>query len=192
MPLLVGLLDSASARRSVDGSLQLEQHGGAPDELGDVSDIDLEQLAAKRTAGGGMLDSVANMANSILGAGTTATAIHINVLYAYYLHACIVGIIGNIHELLRPPNSQICLRSPIRRAASRLCNGPCVASSPLFRDRLDNTAHRGEREAEWAQLVHRDDAPLLRPKRTGRRLVLPIRVCLRRYASTPHIRAAVN
>jgi len=33
-------------------------------------DIDLELLAAKRAErGGGMLDSIANMANSILGAG---------------------------------------------------------------------------------------------------------------------------
>lgn len=57
MPLLVGLMDSAAARRSAD--------------FGDGDDIplDLEDLAAKRTAGGGLLDSVANMANSILGAG---------------------------------------------------------------------------------------------------------------------------
>jgi len=30
---------------------------------------DLDEIAAKRTAGGGMFDSIANMANSILGAG---------------------------------------------------------------------------------------------------------------------------
>ena len=67
MPLLVGLLDSATARRSQDGSLQLEQRGAYSDDSPD--EIDLEELAAKRTAGGGMLDSIANMANSILGAG---------------------------------------------------------------------------------------------------------------------------
>ncbi|CCM01461.1 uncharacterized protein FIBRA_03515 [Fibroporia radiculosa] len=64
VPLLVGLLDSATARRSVDGSLQLQQRGGDANE-----DVDLEELAAKRLAGGGVFDSVANMANSILGAG---------------------------------------------------------------------------------------------------------------------------
>lgn len=32
-------------------------------------DIDLEELAAKPSAGGGLIDSIANMANSILGAG---------------------------------------------------------------------------------------------------------------------------
>ncbi len=69
MPLLVGLLDSASARRSQDGTLQLEQRGATGDDWSD--NVDLEELAAKRTAGGGMLDSVANMANSILGAGMT-------------------------------------------------------------------------------------------------------------------------
>lgn len=67
VPLLVGLLDSASARRSVDGTLQLQHQGGDGDE--DIDEVDLEALAAKRHAGGGMLDSVANMANSILGAG---------------------------------------------------------------------------------------------------------------------------
>ncbi|KAI0675096.1 amino acid transporter [Trametes maxima] len=60
MPLLVGLLDSSTVRRSVD----------SPEDtyLADPR-IDLEELAAKQAAGGGMLDSVANMANSILGAG---------------------------------------------------------------------------------------------------------------------------
>ncbi|KAF8161095.1 AAAP amino acid permease [Crassisporium funariophilum] len=33
------------------------------------NEVDLEEIAAKRTAGGGMFDSIANMANSILGAG---------------------------------------------------------------------------------------------------------------------------
>lgn len=61
MPLLVGLMDSSAVRRSVDSpgaSYVFDQ------------DVDLEELAAKQSAGGGMLDSVANMANSILGAGS--------------------------------------------------------------------------------------------------------------------------
>jgi len=57
-PLLVGLVDSAHARQSLD-----QHHNGAP------PDMALEELAKKRVAGGGMLDSIANMANSILGAG---------------------------------------------------------------------------------------------------------------------------
>lgn len=69
MPLLVGLLESSTARRSMDGTLQLNNRGELGAEPLDDENIDLEELAAKRTAGGGMLDSVANMANSILGAG---------------------------------------------------------------------------------------------------------------------------
>ncbi|GJE94466.1 amino acid transporter [Phanerochaete sordida] len=85
MPLLVGLLDSATARRSLDGSLQLQHQG----ELGEPPDenIDLEELAAKRTAGGGLLDSVANMANSILGAGI------IGLPYAVRQAGFVTGII---------------------------------------------------------------------------------------------------
>ncbi|KAH9832215.1 amino acid transporter [Rhodofomes roseus] len=68
VPLLVGLLDTASARRdTADGTLRLEQNGVVLEE--DGPRVDLEALAAKQSAGGGMLDSVANMANSILGAG---------------------------------------------------------------------------------------------------------------------------
>lgn len=61
MPLIVGLLDSS--RRSFDSPLPLNGANGR------VGDLDLEAIAAKRTAGGGLFDSIANMANSILGAG---------------------------------------------------------------------------------------------------------------------------
>ena len=66
MPLLVGLVDSAHARASFDvpGGFSLRQSEEVENES-----IDLEELAAKRHAGGGLLDSIANMANSILGAG---------------------------------------------------------------------------------------------------------------------------
>lgn len=62
MPLLVGLLDTSAVRRSLDIPLGVEG-----DSI--YSDIDLEELAGKQAAGGGMLNSIANMANSILGAG---------------------------------------------------------------------------------------------------------------------------
>jgi len=64
MPLLVGLFDSSASRRSMDASLPLRGTGTFGDDT-----LDLEEIAAKRTAGGGMMDSIANMANSILGAG---------------------------------------------------------------------------------------------------------------------------
>ncbi|CAL1707561.1 unnamed protein product [Somion occarium] len=68
MPLLVGLLDSATARRSLDGTLQLQPRDGENGGY-QTEEFDLEELAAKKSAGGGLLDSIANMANSILGAG---------------------------------------------------------------------------------------------------------------------------
>jgi sodium-coupled neutral amino acid transporter 11 len=79
MPLLVGLVDTAAVRRSMDGTLSLTHLNGAVD---DGLEVDLEELAAKRTAGGSMLDSIANMANSILGAGSfdcTIIGVDLNV-----------------------------------------------------------------------------------------------------------------
>lgn len=70
MPLLVGLFDSSASRRSMDASLPL--HGANGTSGDDI--LDLEEIAAKRTAGGGMVDSIANMANSILGAGESLTS----------------------------------------------------------------------------------------------------------------------
>jgi len=73
MPLLVGLFESSVSRRSMDGSLPMHQTNGH--DVSRDGEIDLEELAAKRTAGGGMIDSVANMANSILGAGKASITI---------------------------------------------------------------------------------------------------------------------
>ena len=75
MPLLVGLLDS-SARRSMEDDVPLHRNGTPGDD-----DFDLEEIAAKRLAGGGMIDSVANMANSILGAGNVPAML--NRVFAY-------------------------------------------------------------------------------------------------------------
>jgi solute carrier family 38 (sodium-coupled neutral amino acid transporter), member 11 len=68
MPLLVGLLDSAAHRDpSTTHGISLSRRDAA-DEM-EVGQEDTETIARKRTAEGGMLDSIANMANSILGAG---------------------------------------------------------------------------------------------------------------------------
>ena len=64
MPLLVGMYDTSISRRSLDASLPLNERNET-----DTDHVDLEELAQKRTAGGGLFDSIANMANSILGAG---------------------------------------------------------------------------------------------------------------------------
>jgi sodium-coupled neutral amino acid transporter 11 len=71
MPLLVGLMDTAN-RRSIESPLPLNGNGHANAE-GDEEAF-LEELAKKQSAGGGMLDSIANMANSILGAGIIGTS----------------------------------------------------------------------------------------------------------------------
>ncbi|KAF8200809.1 amino acid transporter [Pholiota molesta] len=69
MPLIVGLFDSSASRRSLE-SFPLNGNGtnGNTVTIGEDT-VDLDEIAAKRTAGGGMVDSIANMANSILGAG---------------------------------------------------------------------------------------------------------------------------
>lgn len=72
MPLLVGLLDTAnmrgpSATHGISlGRLRREEEGNHASGDGTA---DVEQIARQRTAGGGLLDSIFNMANSILGAG---------------------------------------------------------------------------------------------------------------------------
>jgi solute carrier family 38 (sodium-coupled neutral amino acid transporter), member 11 len=68
MPLLVGLLDSATHRAPAT------THGISLGRRDDVEEdqnghADVEALARARNSGGGLLDSIANMANSILGAG---------------------------------------------------------------------------------------------------------------------------
>lgn len=62
MPLLVGLADSSAIQRSLDDSIPLSDGYGN-------GELDLDELAAKQHSGGGMMNSIANMSNSILGAG---------------------------------------------------------------------------------------------------------------------------
>ncbi|KAF7376158.1 Aa-trans domain-containing protein [Mycena sanguinolenta] len=69
MPLIVGLFDSAASRGGrVDSAVPLLRTNGR-EEISQQTEIDLEELAAKRTAGGNLFDSIANMTNSVLGAG---------------------------------------------------------------------------------------------------------------------------
>ena len=62
-PLLVGLLDASSVRRADD----VQEMDFDPIERSDPADV--EELAKLQHAGGGLANSIANMANSILGAG---------------------------------------------------------------------------------------------------------------------------
>ena len=79
MPLLVGLMDRSAARQSLDYPLTSDGVGSAEDGYSS-----LQELADKRTAGGNMLDSIANMANSILGAGKVERTLPI--VFAIDLH----------------------------------------------------------------------------------------------------------
>jgi sodium-coupled neutral amino acid transporter 11 len=74
VPLLVGLLDSATARRSLDSSIPLSSSSLNGHATTIDGALNLEDIAAKRTAGGGLANSIANMANSILGAGIIGEA----------------------------------------------------------------------------------------------------------------------
>ena len=65
MPLLVGPLDSTHIQRSQDGSELLTSSSQSEEEVNEG----LEGLVAKGENDGGMLDPIANMTNSILGAG---------------------------------------------------------------------------------------------------------------------------
>lgn len=65
IPLLPGFMEAIGSGRA---EALIPMYEPAPQE-DRLDDLDLEELAAKRTAGGGMFDSIANMANSILGAG---------------------------------------------------------------------------------------------------------------------------
>ena len=62
MPLLIGLADSAR-RPSNEGSFD------RPGILSSGVDLEFDPSPSGKASGGNMVDSVANMANSILGAG---------------------------------------------------------------------------------------------------------------------------
>ena len=68
MPLLVGLLDASAARMTPDTTIPMYE-ANELENGGMVQNMDLDELAAKQWSGGGLLNSAANMANSILGAG---------------------------------------------------------------------------------------------------------------------------
>lgn len=80
-------MDSAS-QRTPDTTIPMYASGNSGSSL----DLDLSEVAAKQHAGGGMLDSIANMANSILGAGKLHP-VHIDIYthkhnrHHWYVHS---------------------------------------------------------------------------------------------------------
>lgn len=136
MPLLVGLMDTAAVRRSMDGTLTLAQLNG---DANDESEVDLEELAAKRTAGGSMLDSIANMANSILGAGSfgcTIIGVDLNVTSTQGL---LVG--SSIVSCLTLSSLAAPVRSTLRSQSSRLFLRLVPTRCTLCFNRLDNPSY---------------------------------------------------
>ncbi|KAG8721636.1 hypothetical protein FRC08_011564 [Ceratobasidium sp. 394] len=79
MPLLVGLADASAVRRNPDLPLHTLSNGVTGggmvngrvvyDDEDPSSRVDLAELAARQHTGGNLMDSMFNMANSILGAG---------------------------------------------------------------------------------------------------------------------------
>jgi len=67
IPLLTGFMDSLTSRRTPEAIIPMYEP--VEQEATCEGHVDLDEMAAKQWAGGGMFDSVANMANSILGAG---------------------------------------------------------------------------------------------------------------------------
>ncbi|TFK75433.1 amino acid transporter [Pluteus cervinus] len=82
MPLLVGLMD-ASTRRSLEAAYPLRN---AEDGGSTLTQAELDEMVAKKANGGGMIDSIANMANSILGAGL------IGLPYAIHQAGFVMGL----------------------------------------------------------------------------------------------------
>ncbi|KAG1716628.1 hypothetical protein ID866_506 [Astraeus odoratus] len=92
IPLLGDFIDSLASRRTPEAMIPMYEP--VAQESTFTGEVDLEEVAAKQWAGGGMLDSVANMANSILGADWTIRLVVLNAKlsggnsYIEIMHNC--------------------------------------------------------------------------------------------------------
>ena len=115
----------------------------------DGPQLDLEALAAKRSAGGGMLDSVANMANSILGAGKWTVS-----YMKLYSHDS--GQESSVNCLCC--NYRLSLtcfsRLTVRCTTGGVFHGISAPCGSVRCDGLDYPSYRHQREAQRSQLVH--------------------------------------
>ena len=147
MPLLVGLLDSTHIRRSQDGSILMTRGGESQEDV----DEELEGIIAKEKNGGGMLDSIANMANSILGAGKCSFELLLSTSFTRY-----AGIIGEPGSAFaEPPQSlKSRTRSTICYESSWLCHWDFPASSSVYCHGLDHSSHCHQCETQWQKLLH--------------------------------------
>ncbi|KAG2119523.1 amino acid transporter [Suillus discolor] len=90
MPLLVGLMDASAARRTPDTVIPMYETDSM--DNGALRNVDLDDLAEKQWSGGGLLNSVANMANSILGAGIIGLPYAVNQAGFFLGIVLLVGI----------------------------------------------------------------------------------------------------
>ena len=179
MPLLVGLLDASAVRRSLDIPMGVDY---APEG----SDVDLEELASKPGAGGGMLSSMANMANSILGAGA----------YPYSLPIVTADIgpslspfkgssVYNSTLLRHSYNSDHFVRFTIRHESRRVFYGNISSGLPFHRHRLDDTPDRAKRKAQRHEILHRNHEPLFWLEWARSCVLFSILFRIRRYVCVP-------
>jgi hypothetical protein len=176
MPLLVGLLDASAVRRSLDIPM-------GEDYAPECSDVDMEELVAKQSAGGGMLSSVANMANSILGAGA----------YPYPLPFAMADIDTSFkessvyHSIMSQysHNSEHFVRFTLRHESRRVLHGIISPGHPFRHHRLDDPPHRAERKAQRHEIVHRNHEPLFWLEWARCCILFPILFRIRRYVYMP-------
>lgn len=177
MPLLVGLLDASAVRRSLDIPMDVDY---APE----CSDVDLEELAAKQAAGGGMLSSMANMANSILGAGAYPYITLYPLPWLTFLssrdHRYVIRSCCDIPIIL-----SILFRFALRHEPRRVLYGNISPSHPLHRHRLDDTPHRAKRKAQRHEVIHRNHEPLFWLEWACGRVLFSIRFRIRWYVCVP-------
>ena len=177
MPLLVGLLDASAVRRSLDIPMGVDC---APE----YSDVDLEELVAKQKAGGGMMNSIANMANSILGAGTYPLP---PSPLPWLMLAPFPKGSSVCHSLILQYSlkSEHFVRSSLRHESRRILHGHITLGRPFRRHRLDDTSHRHKRKAQRHKVIHRNHGSLFWLQWARCCVLLSILFCIRWYVCVP-------
>lgn len=151
-PLLMeGLLQSGARR----GSLDLRREGRAK-ELEDGEGRETPDWLSK---GAGIFGGVANMSNSILGAG-------------------IVGELGT--SLYWCGGANGACRTAVRAEGGRFLHGSPTSRCAGLRHGLDDPPDRYQRQDEWEEDVHRYHGRLLWSQGPRRRVLLPVRIRFRR------------
>jgi hypothetical protein len=181
MPLLVGLLDASAVRRSLDIPMGV-------DNTPECSDVDVEELVAKQGAGGGMLSSMANMANSILGAGAYPYPLPIAMADIGILAPppSLQGIIGiSFDHVAIFLQSEHFVRFALRHESRRVLHGTISPGHPFRHHRLDDPPHRGKRKAQRHEILHRNHEPLFWPEWARSCVLFPILFRIRRYVCVP-------